>query len=408
MSTDSLPASFVWEVLSGRSSPELPSDPAPRKKVVDLLRMHRLLGVWYVESGFARRCVGDSPSELSNELRGLHVQRALHTELTLESADRARQALAAAGFPSLLFKGAALVRGGVYTDPGARILGDADLLIQEREVGRAIRTLESVGFRPWVPWEESRLGWLAAFTLADGEAPEGLEITLDLHWRIPYGSYRSQKRGSPRTGRSGATDEIPPRLWKDADLERGLPTREAHFLLIAEHFVRHLRVTPHVIGIADLVRLAAGDLNPELLVHEARTYGGMRSLRALLAFLHSDLKVPLAPQLLDAVGVPQAVTGLKARALAPERLLAPPGNRKEGRVAGLVVESLAFGSFGTFLGEMRDVLHPSADWLEHRYGSLYGTGLRRRIAHWNAVGRWLLGRGVSPLSPNQEFEDPRR
>jgi len=102
------------------------------------------------------------------------------------------------------------------------------------------------------------------------------------------------------------------------------------------------------------------------------------------------------------------VTGLRARALRPGRLLSPPGDRKEGRIVGLLTESLAFGSFRILLREMLDVVNPPAAWLEHRYGSSVAGGPWRRTAHWKAVGLWLIGRGVSPLSPNQEFEDARR
>jgi putative nucleotidyltransferase-like protein len=399
---------FVWDVIAGRSAPSLPADPALRKEVVDLLRLHRLLGLWYVESGQSRSNEGGLPHELSRALRGLHVQRALHTDLTMEAADRARETLAAVGCPSLLFKGAALLRGGVYTDSGARMLGDADILIPEQDVGGAVRALESAGFRSWVPWEDGRKEWLPACTFYDGAAPAGLEITVDLHWRIPYASYRSASReGSGEESRRNASGSQSG-LWAGADQQSGLPAPEPHFLLICEHFVRHLRVTPHLVGVADLVRLSADSLDPERLVEEARARRGLRTVRALLAFLRSELALPLESELVEAVGVPRANTGLRARALHPARLLGPPGSRKEGRVSGLLTQSLAFGGGTMLLREIADVLHPPGDWLGDRYATTPGGPLRRRVTHWGAVGLWLLGRGVSPLSPNQEFEDPRR
>jgi Uncharacterised nucleotidyltransferase len=397
------PIDFVWEVLAGRSLPVLPRDSEARTAILHLLRLHRLLGLWYVESGWAEADTADTPRDLSEELRTLQIQRALHTELTLEAADRAREVLDNAGVPSMLFKGAALIRGGVYPGPGARAIGDADVLIPEQDVVGAVRTLEAAGFRPWVPWEDARVGWLAAFTFTDARAPTEFEITLDLHWRIPYRSYRSGE------GAFGGREHESGGMWVCADLKRGLPAFEPHFLLLAEHFVRHLRVTPHLVGIGDLVRMSTGDLDAKRLLQLARARpGSLRILRTLLGFIRGELGVHLPGPLVDAISVPERVDGLRGRALDRRRLLDPPGARKEGRIAGLVTQSLAFGSPRTFFGELVDVVHPPEAWLKHRYGSLGAGRLRRRVAHWRAVAGWLAGRGVSPLSPNQEFEDPRR
>jgi Uncharacterised nucleotidyltransferase len=402
MTTPSDAHAFVGEVLAGRAPLALPPDREVRDQIVSLLRLHRLLGMWYVESGCAEGGTPRLPENESMELRARHAQRVLINELTLEAADRAREALAAVDVPALLFKGTALLRGGVYLASGARALGDADLLIPDRNVPRAIRALESAGFRPWVSWDDTRVSWLPAFTFADARAPEGLEITLDLHWRIPYGSYRSGADPERDGGRDCAG------LWDGADRARGLPSPEPHFLLLIDHFVRHLRVTPHIVGIGDLVRMSAGNLDPERLLSLARERRGLGVLRALLGFLRGDLGVQLPQHLVDVLSVPAKIGGLRGRVLGLDRLLAAPGNRKEGRLSGLLVQSLAFGSPRRFLAEVADVLFPPRGWLEYRYGAARGSRLSRWFTHLMAVVGWLAGRGVSPLSPNQEFEDPRR
>ena len=99
------------------------------------------------------------------------------------------------------------MQNGTYPIPGARSLDDADLLIPQSSAAAAAKVLESVGFEPWSAWDENRVGWLPACTLSDSDAPEGLSISLDLHWRTPYTSFRSDPSEGPGV------------LWDGADLE---------------------------------------------------------------------------------------------------------------------------------------------------------------------------------------------
>jgi len=407
---EAMALTFCWEVVAGRAPTKLPPTQPAAAAVLELLGRHKLLGLWLAESG------APSPTE---GIRSAVALQALRTTLTLEAAGRAEEALRTAGLATLCFKGVGLLRAGVYDDPRARPLGDADLLIgrpaEVRGPGhdtpeaprapgpvtgpvgieRAIRALTDAGFEPWVAWEPARARWLPAFTLTDVRAPEELEVTLDLHWRIPYASYRS------------GLDSPDAVLWRGADPDRGVLGAEAHLVVTAEHVVRHLRVTPHVLGIADLVRLCGRIEDPLALREVARERGSLRVVRGLLWFLESELDVQLEGELRATLEVPDRVDPVRAGVLDREGLLRAPEGRREGRIRGLLRQTVLRETPASFFRELLHVLYPSAEWLERRAGSDSGGALRRRLGYWGALVRWLAGRGRSPLSPNQEFEDPR-
>jgi hypothetical protein len=62
------------------------------------------------------------------------------------------------------------------------------------------------------------------------------------------------------------------------------------------------------------------------------------------------------------------------------------------------------GSPSLILRDAYDVVLPPESWLNHRYPEVSTGWSRRRLHHMKTVAAWLMGRGVSPLSPNQEFE----
>jgi hypothetical protein len=246
---------FVADVLAGRARCELGPAGPDRDRTLELLHYHRLTGLWYAE---ARDAASDElGSELEPEskdrIRDQYLRTGLHSTLVVESAQRARAALSDEGIPSIVFKGVALLQNGTYSEPAARSLDDSDLLVPEASAGAAVRALEAAGFEPWVEWDENRVGWLPAFTFSDGQAPDGMSISFDLHWRTPYTSFRS------------GSEEGPGALWEGADLEAGLPAEESHFLLLGEHFLKHLRVVAHVRALGDLVRSRIASRSPSSL-----------------------------------------------------------------------------------------------------------------------------------------------
>ncbi len=391
---------FVTEVLAGRAPFELGPAGPDRDRTLELLAFHRLIGLWYAEArGSASDEAGSSEpggevdSECRARLKDQYLRTGLHSTLVLESAQRAGAALSREGIRSIVFKGAALLQNGTYGQPAARSLDDTDLLIPEAAAGAAVRALQAVGFEPWVEWDENRIGWLPAFTFSDGQAPNGMSISLDLHWRTPYTSFRS------------GSDEEPGTLWEGADLEAGLPAEEPHFLLLVEHFLKHLRVVAHVRALGDLVRSLDRISKPELLAGLADRRGSLRGLRVMLAFLRDGLRVRVPGEVLSAAGVPGKMPRAASKLLDRSRLFGTEPPVSGGRIHGLWLQWAFAGSPSVMVRDAYDVVLPPASWLRHRYPEVSTAWSRRRLHHIKTVATWLMGRGVSPLSPNQEFEE---
>lgn len=383
------PDCLVMRVVAGNGARSLPESPDARARALDGLAYHHLLGLWLAESGPAEA------SGLSAEHRKGLLVAALRTRLHLEAGERAREALRGAGFDVLVFKGAGLIRAGVYPDVRARPVSDADLLVRGPPPETAMRVLCAAGFRPWVPWAAGVETWLPAATLSDARVPEGMEATVDLHWRLPYGSYRS--------GSEGPGDE----LWRDARPEPGLPSPETQLLLAAEHFVGHLRVFPHLRALADAVRLLPRIADPEALATKARVRRATRPLRCVLWLLERRLGVAVPPSVRSAVGVPERLGALAERALDPTHLAGVGASgRRSGRVGGVVTQAFLQGSAGGFVRQLRQVLHPPGAWLA-RWRAEPNGALRTRVAYWAELARWAVGRSASPLSANQAFEGDR-
>lgn len=385
---------FLTDVLARRTPLDLPGDGPDWDRTVELMRHHGLVGLCYSD---ARTLSGDHapPDLVDPRWRGLEAEylgTALHSALVVESAQRARQALSKAGIPSLTFKGAALLQDGTYPDPGARSVVDADVLVPRKAVGDGVRALQTSGFEPWVEWDEGRVEWLPAFTFADRSAPEGMDVSLDLHWCTPYASFRS------------AADRACEDLWVDADLEAGLPAVEPHFLILTEHFLKHLRVLAHLRGIGDLVRTLPRVSRPDTLVDLAHRRGSVRGLRMMLAFLRDLLGVSVSEELLSSAEVPSSSARVHAVFMSPARLVKVTGPVRMGRIQGLLLQWSLTASPTSVVRDAYDVVVPPREWLDRRYADVSDRWGARRTRHLIAVAAWLLGRGVSPFSPNQEFE----
>lgn len=103
-----------------------------------------------------------------------------HRAVAELAADVGRR-FSAAGIPSIVLKGAALVRT-LYTDPGLRRVGDLDLLVGEPDVPHATCLLEAMGFgrigRPL------RTEWpTCEFHVVYHRDRPG-SVPVELHWRL--------------------------------------------------------------------------------------------------------------------------------------------------------------------------------------------------------------------------------
>lgn len=374
---------FLLSLVGGR--PRVPPG-IDWNDAVDLLRSHGLEGL-AVAAHRERELL---PPEVVASLEPAYRVTGLHSTLSLEAARRARGALAGAGIAALLYKGAALLEDGTYADPGARRMDDADLLIPPGRADGAVRCLREAGFETWSPWEPARVRWLDSVTLTDVEAPPGVrEVSVDLHWRVRYGSVRfGEARGL----------EL---LWEGADAERGLPAPGPHLLVVMEHFLKHLRILVHFPGLADLVRICRRTEDWSWVLERARRHPSARAYGVVFEFLHRELGASVPDAALELGGGPWS-RRLSRRALEPRRLVragAPAG----GRIRGLLFRWLLRGSSLDAAGEVVRTALPGPGWLRARYGSPEASLARLYLRYWREVIGWAAGRGPSPVSPNQEL-----
>lgn len=431
-----------------------PSEPPDWARVSRLLRQHRLEGL--AVARHRREGGGLLPVGLAGGLEAAYRRTSLWTTLLVEAGERARDALDAEAIPSLVFKGAALVRSGAYPDPGARAMDDADLLVPEAAADGAVQALIGAGFRPWEPWEASRAGWVDSASFIDPSSPAELPVALDLHWRTGYGRMRFGGGGDGgrqrRRGRSdGRPDDVhgaressgdrhpsdrsPSILWEGADLDRGLPAPAPHLVLLAEHFLKHLRYRVHLAALGDLARTArrigAG------LEHESRGHGGgagsvadgtgeppagagwsdvvrlaeesplASGIGHLLAECRREMEIEVPCGVVERLAAEGRFGRGAARRVRPSELVGVE-SPVSSRLEGLLLRWRLLGTAARILHDVGHAALPSRRWLRARYGGP-GDGGRATPLLWlryvRDVLRWTTGRARSPASPNQDLLD---
>lgn len=364
-------------------------------RAVELLRLHHLSGLAVSRSRAAAG--GLLPQEVERELEADFRAVEMSTTLRLEAGERARELLEGAGIPALYFKGAALVRSGAYPGPGARPMDDVDLLVPAGRAREAARVLAAGGFRPWVPWNEGREGWLDSFTLTLENGPPGVSQVVDLHWRAEYGDLRFGVAGSE-----------PGALWRDARLDEGLPAPEPHLLVVAEHVLKHLRYQAHFRGLADLTLLAGEVEDWDRFLDLARGRPQAPAVGLLLDLAREELEAVVPSRVASALGGRGPWMRPARFLIRPGRLL---GRRRPvpGRASGLLLRWLLAGSPARAAGDAVRAAFPRPEWLRARYGAgpREASLARLRARYWADLVRWLLYRGRSPASPNQELFGPR-
>ena len=119
------------------------------------------------------------PADLRARLRARRTQHAHAAAVRTRVVADVASALAQAGVPVLVLKGAALAHL-VYGDPGLRPMRDVDLLIRKADAGRALDVLGRCGFQPGglvVPAHHHHLRGMA-------KTQEGATVTIELHHEL--------------------------------------------------------------------------------------------------------------------------------------------------------------------------------------------------------------------------------
>lgn len=187
-------------------------------------------------------------------------------------------ALGAAGIPTVVLKGGALITG-IYDDPGARPLSDVDVLVPLPYAADAGRVLRGLGFASQGPMTPAALRLTHAMPWARPD-----RASIDLHWHV-----------FEECCRAGDDDD----LWAaSTPAEIGgaatrVLAREDQLVHVCVHGEKWVHV-PGIRWIADAVAIIRrGGVRWERLVEQAAKHRFAMRLHAQLAYLADEFAVPI-------------------------------------------------------------------------------------------------------------------
>ncbi len=219
--------------------------------------------------------------EAAASLASKGAAAAAESALVCRGAAVAMDALDAAGVRAATFKGVGMI-ASVYRSPGARMISDADILVERNDFRIAGAALREAGFRPaismgieeWLSLLEERV--YPAHDFLDFVNDDG--VRLDIHWSL---------------GVRGAGFSIGDILDRSvpATLARGevrVVSAEDSILLSASHLVRD-RLSPRT-AVKDLVDIdtwigVEDRWSRNVLIERARAAGLSTSILACLRIL---------------------------------------------------------------------------------------------------------------------------
>lgn len=118
----------------------------PWEAVVALANNHLLTPALWVALN-SKGLSDDLPEDLSEYLAGLHqMSRERNRQLRRQLLEAVRQ-LNAAGIVPVLLKGSKHLVTNIYTDPGARIMSDIDILVRHEEITPSLDALQQLGYQ---------------------------------------------------------------------------------------------------------------------------------------------------------------------------------------------------------------------------------------------------------------------
>lgn len=182
----------VFVALLRASLGTAPPPDASRLEQCDWPRLERLAlhhGLGAVLYRSLQSHVAGIPVERLRSLKFHYVTNAFRSQQANVCLEQLGAAFGTERIPVIVTKGAALLRT-LYDDPGLRIIGDVDLLVDERDVERAGAQLERMGLRQHASSHADERGPLCHIHLVYCR-PEPRSVPVELHWRLfePYQPY---------------------------------------------------------------------------------------------------------------------------------------------------------------------------------------------------------------------------
>ncbi|RMG43682.1 MAG: hypothetical protein D6718_11575, partial [Acidobacteria bacterium] len=246
------------------------ADPAIALAAIRLARRHRV-SVRLARVLEGAGALATLPPEAARELRR-DVLRAQSARVRLERALRAvAGALAEAGVPLLLLKGAA-VAALAYDDPAEREMSDVDVLVAPDALGPALDVLRRAGLS--VPEAETVGFWREVYFNVPVTSAEDQGAKVEIHWSIAQtGRHTPDIEGMLARSRPVRFGGVDARAPAAADL----------FLHQALHLGYHY-FQPRLSWLIDIARLASREPQPWAdLERRARAWGMCTTLRLALA-----------------------------------------------------------------------------------------------------------------------------
>lgn len=250
------------------------------------------------------------PPACLEPLRQAYYATAAHNARLLHELEAILGALAAAGIPVLLLKGAALAQA-VYDNPAVRPMGDVDLLVRPADVDAALQALAGLGYVP--QHHEPAAGSTRTYEneLLLGR-PGG--IPLEVHWSFFDSPYYQHRLGmewfwetavpvapGTETLPAGAAHG-PPLPERGNDHRRAAAARmlgpEAQVLHLCAHLLLHHGAAEQLRllwlhDIAEVLVRYRDRLDWEALLTQAQRFELVLPLQQLLPRLAAEWRVPL-------------------------------------------------------------------------------------------------------------------
>ena len=264
---------------------------------------------------------GSMPESVHDTLRYAYAATYIQNKSLYQELDRILDALAEAGVPVIVLKGADLAVS-LYPDIGLRPMCDLDLLVTEQQLEKAVRSVQSLGYGQVIP--ELAPGFNRAIghhVYLQGSRQPG--VAVELHWNLIAGDadYRSPPLEWFWQQTKAFTLNSEHRPGPNEALKL---TPTAHLLYLTAHLMlQHGGAQARLLWLYDLHLLLLRDENRirwDEFLKRSRQFHWAPAARAALAAVHAELNTPLPPGLLQALAEipdPQA-SNLVSRKRAPQ------------------------------------------------------------------------------------------
>jgi hypothetical protein len=285
-------SSLVGRAFHGKSQAEkissLCAGAIDWEAFISLVDRHQLQGLAY--ASLCRQL--NLPEPVRERLKQRKVRTSARSLLYGAEVIRLSTAFTQHQIAAISLKGVLLSRR-LFGDPGMRRIGDLDFMVQPQELSEADQLLKSAGYRRVFPNFEptpKMRNWMLSQEHHMTYRHDGLQIWLDLHWRLDYW-----------------TKENVAELWAHRESTEWMGTTvqqlddEALLLLLCSHGAGHRWSC--VKWLSDVAALLTQDrsLDWERLIEMAARFDLRRTLAQTGLLVHWLYDIPLAEPLCELI-----------------------------------------------------------------------------------------------------------